>query len=279
MKINQEALQDFFLDNQNLFSPETIRSYRLSLRQFFSSCPKDLTEVKAKDIRKWLEELNNAELKATSIQIKLAAVKSFYEYCTEENLIHKNPTVTVKTPQKEDSLPYYLTRRQLALLRELTKTSLRDRAIVETLYATGVRISELLQIRLEDIKWDTRQILIRKGKGNRARPVLFTYECAERLKIYLERQNVNSQFLFPNSKGQPISRQLVQKLFRGYSDVLGFKVTPHTLRHTFASHLAEKGMDFTSIQELLGHANINSTRIYTRLMNNERKKLYDQYQL
>jgi integrase/recombinase XerC len=184
----------------------------------------------------------------------------------------------VRPPQKEDSLPYYLSRRQLVLLQELTKESLRERAIVESLYATGVRISELLNIKIDDVKWDSRQIWIRKGKGNKERFVLFSHDCAERLKGYLNHRNFKSMYLFSNPKGVPLSRDLVELKFRQYTETLGFKVTPHTMRHTFAAHLAEKGMDFAYIQELLGHANINSTRIYTRLMNHARKKQYDRYQ-
>jgi len=236
-------------------------------------------EVKARDIRNWMQEMTDQELKPNSIQLKLAALKSFYRYCMEENRITKNPTQVVKTPQKEDSLPYYLTKRQLALLREVAKDNTRNRAIVETLFATGVRISELLGIRLEDIKWETRQIWIREGKGSKERFVLFSHECAERLKNYLELRKMKSDYLFSNPSGKPITRHIVQLTFRRYSETLGFKVTPHTLRHTFAAYLTEKGMEFTYIQELLGHANINSTRIYTRLMNQERKRQYDQYQL
>lgn len=276
--MNQEVLQAFFRDNHNQFSAETIRSYQIALSQFFSLCQKNYEDVKVHDIRKWLEEMNDRGLKPRSIQLKLSALKSFYQYCMEENRINKNPTQRVKTPQKEDSLPYYLTKRQFALLQELTKDNPRDRAIVEVLFATGVRLSELLAIRLEDIKWDTRQIWIREGKGNKERFVLFSHACEVRLESYLEMRKVSSDYLFSNAKGRPISRHLVQMKFRQYSETLGFKVTPHTLRHTFAAYLAEKGMEFSYIQDLLGHANINSTRIYTRLMNNARKKQYDQYQ-
>ena len=163
-------------------------------------------------------------------------------------------------------------------MQELTRQKPRDRAIVETLYATGVRISELLQIKLEDVKWDTRQIWIRKGKGNKARFVLFTYDCELRLKTYLEQREKESDYLISNGRGGPLSRVFVEKQFKGFSEELGFRVRPHTMRHTFAAHLAEKGMKFEYIQDLLGHANVNSTRIYTRLMNHTRKKQYDQYQ-
>jgi integrase/recombinase XerC len=278
MNMNPETVQAFLTDNQARFRPETIRSYTISLKQFFSFCNKKYDEVKATDVRKWLASMEEKGLKPRTIHLKLSAVKSFYQYCTEENMIIKNPMVTVHTPKLDDSLPYYLNKRQVALLQELTRHSLRERAIVEALYTTGVRISELLQIQLEDVKWDTRQIWIRKGKGNKERFVLFTHECAVRLTSYLEHRGVESPFLFCNQHGKPLSRVTVEKQFQQYAEQLGFKVVPHTMRHTFAAHLAEKKMPQSYIQELLGHVNINSTRIYTRLMEDARKKQYDQYQ-
>jgi len=276
--MNQEVLEEFFQDNHAQFSLDTVKSYKISLAQFFNTCKKEYDVVKAGDIREWLAEMTDMGLKPRTIQLKLTAVRSFYRYCMEENKLSKNPTEKVRSPKKEDSLPYYLSRKQLVLLQELTKDQPRDRAIVESLYATGVRISELLNIKLEDIKWESRQIWIRKGKDNKERFVLFSYDCTERLKTYLEIRKMNSEYLFCNQRGNPLSRDLVELNFREYSKTLDFRVTPHTMRHTFAAHLTEKGMDFCYIQELLGHANINSTRIYTRLMNNARKKQYDQYQ-
>jgi len=276
--MNEEVLTSFFDDHQSRFSKETIRSYRLSLQQFFSFCKKGFSEVKAADIRAWLASLEEKGLKKQSIHIKLSGLKSFYHYCMEENLLKKNPLSTVKTPKKDDVLPYYLSRRQLAELQELTRNDDQFRPIIETLYSTGVRVSELLQIKLEDIKWDTRQIWIRKGKGTKERFVLFSHDCAERLKLYLEKRETNSLFLFVNRRGGPLHREYIQKNFRNFSKSLGFKVSPHTLRHTFAAHLAEKNMPQSYIQDLLGHVDINSTRIYTRLMEHARKKQYDLYQ-
>lgn len=276
--MNLEVQQSFFNDQQARFSTETIRTYKIALKQFFEFSQKKYNEVQARDIRNWLANMTETGLQPRSIQMKLSAIKSFYQYLKEENHLSNNPALKVKTPQKEDSLPYYLDKRQLAQLQELTKENPRDRAIVEALYATGVRISELLNIHMEDIKWDSRQIWIRKGKGTKERYVLFSYECAERLKYYLDRREINNKYLFSNENDRPLSRALVQMQFRQYSKDLGFRVSPHTLRHTYAAHLAEKGMDFTYIQELLGHTNINSTRIYTRLMNHARKKQFDRYQ-
>jgi site-specific recombinase XerD len=276
--MNHEVLQSFFDDHNARFSPETIRSYKIALRQFFSFCEKNYDDLKATDIRAWLASLEEKGLKPRSIHLKLSAIKSFYQYCMEENRVKKNPTLTVHTPKKDDSLPYYLSKRQIALLQEHTKNDPRDRAIVEALYATGVRVSELLQIRLEDIKWEQRQIWIRKGKGNKERFVLFTHDCSERLKTYIQQQKNESVYLFPNNRGGHLSRVFVEKRFQEFTDKLGFKMVPHTMRHTFAAHLAEKNMPQSYIQELLGHVNINSTRIYTRLMEHTRKAMYDQYQ-
>ncbi|TXC79027.1 tyrosine-type recombinase/integrase [Metabacillus litoralis] len=270
--------QEFFDDHQARFSRETTRGYKIALNQFFSFCKKDYDSVKATDIRSWLACMEEKELKPRSIHIKLSAIKSFYRYCMEENKLTKNPMLTVHTPQIDDSLPYYLSKREIALLQELTRHIPRDRAVVEALYATGVRISELLQIQLDDVKWETRQIWIREGKGNKERFVLFSHDCAERLKKYLHSREVDSRYLFSNHRGEKLSRSFVELQFRGFSKELGFRVTPHTLRHTFAAHLAEKNMPQSYIQELLGHVNINSTRIYTRLMEHARKKQYDRYQ-
>ncbi|TMN21906.1 site-specific tyrosine recombinase/integron integrase [Lentibacillus cibarius] len=275
---NLDAQQSFLLDNQHFYSSETVRSYRISLGQFFNFCGKDYDAIKPSNIRVWLSHMEGEGFKPRTINLKLSAVKSFYQYCMEEQKIKKDPTITIETPQKEETLPYYLSKRRLALLQELVKGNPRDRAIVETLYTTGVRISECLNIRMEDIKWESRQIWIRKGKGNKERFVLFTHECAERLNEYLEKRSFESPFLFASPRGESLSRCLIDHQFREFSGELGFKVTPHTLRHTFAAHLAEKNMPQSYIQELLGHANINSTHIYTRLRENARKKQYDRYQ-
>ncbi|WP_339250840.1 site-specific tyrosine recombinase/integron integrase [Sporosarcina sp. FSL W8-0480] len=273
-----QVIEEFFNEHHARFSPETTRSYRISLQQFFTFRSKPYDEIKTTDIRAWLASMEDEGLKPKSINLKLTALKSFYRYCMEEDKLKKNPTFTVKSPKLDDSLPYYLNRRQLTLLQELTRPDPKERAMVEALYATGCRISELLNIKLSDVKWDTCQIWIREGKGNKERFVLFTYECAVRLKTYLATRKIVSDYLFCNEKGERLDQDGVQKNFRDYSKTLGFKVTPHTMRHTFAAHLAEKKMPPSQIQDLLGHVNFNSTRIYTRLMNDARKKMYDQYQ-
>jgi len=277
---NIEAQQSFFNDNYARYSSETIKSYKISLKQFFGFSNKQFDVIKPADIRLWLAALQEEkELKPRSIHLKLSALKMFYRYCIEESLIKKDPTLNIKKPHVGDSPPYYLKRRQITQLQELTRSDDRDRALVEALFTTGVRISELLNIKLEDIKWETRQIWIRKGKGNKERFVLFTHECSERLQLYLKKRKKESEYLFCNERGGKLSPLIVEIRFKEFSKVLDFKVVPHTLRHTFAAHLAEKNMPQSYIQELLGHVDINSTRIYTRLIEDARKKQYDSFQL
>jgi len=276
--MNQKMMESFLQEYNARFSPETLRSYRLAINQFFAFCHRDFDKVRPTDIRAWLAALEDEGLKPRSIKMKLSAVRSFYRYCMEEDQLEKNPLLNISSPKIDDSLPRYLTQKQLVLLQELTKNNLRDRAIIEVLYTTGVRISEMLNIRLSDIKWDRMEIWIRKGKDSRERFVLFTHECSVRLKMYLDQRKTDNEYLFSSPRGGALSQCYIGKLFRQYSEQLGFKVTAHTMRHTFAAHLAAKNMDFTYIQDLLGHVNINSTRIYTRLMDSERKKQYDRYQ-
>lgn len=272
-----EVIKRFFNDYKLRYSNETVRSYWLSLRQFFGYCNIDYDMVKAKDIRNWLAELDKQKLKPSSMQIKLAAIKMFFQYCAEENLIIKNPVKDIGHIKIEDSLPHYLTKKQLAQIMELSIESLRNCAIVHTLYDTGVRISELLNIRIEDIKWDDKQIWIRQGKGNKERFVLFTTQCSERLKAYLASRKKESTYIFCNHSGKPLSRNQMEVIFRKYSEILGIRVTPHTMRHTFAAHLIEKGMPESYVQELLGHKNIKTTGIYTRLNDQAQKAKYDSY--
>lgn len=280
MKRTLDAIEYFFKDNAARFSNETVLKYRQSLRQFFAFCPKAFDEVKAVDIRSWLSALNGAGQKPGTIRTRLVSLRSFYRYCFEESFVHKNPTINIDLPKREESVPIYLGKNKMAQLMEVTKDHPRDRTVIETLYATGVRAKELLNIQLSDIKWDTRQIWIRKGKGNKDRFVLFTTEFAERLKEYLANRKIESPYLFANRWGKPLSRAWLQKLFYRYAKELnlGYRLSPHIMRHTFAAHLAEREMPQSYIQELLGHVNINSTIIYTNLSAKARKKQYDCYQ-
>lgn len=278
MQKNNEIIAAFFDDNLGRFSKNTVSTYKIALKQFFMFCQKEYFDINRRDIRFWLQALDDAKLKPKTIKLKIAAIRSFFNYCMEENLLEKNPTINVKSPRFNEPPPSYLTQKQLVRFRETTRNYLRDRVIIELLFVTGLRISELLSIKISDIKWDTGTIWVQSGKGESQRYVLFNTESAEWMKKYLAERNRESPYLFPNREGKSITRYWVAQKFNRYSKELGFKVTPHMLRHTFGSYMAEKEMRIEHIQRIMGHSNINSTRIYTRLKEEARKKLYDYYQ-
>ncbi|KJS15379.1 MAG: hypothetical protein VR69_13580 [Peptococcaceae bacterium BRH_c4b] len=275
---NTDIISQFFLEHELKFAEGTVKRFWIVLRQFFAFCPKEYGVVRASDVRVWLANLDQSGKAPATICLCLTALKSFYRYCREENLVANDPTVNIKPPRLSDRLPVYLQRDELTRLKEMAKDNLRDRAIIETLYATGVRLEEFINIRLEDINWDDRQIIIPNGKGKKGRIVLFTSECAERLKEYLGSRQDEIPNLFLNKWGSPLQGRRLHGLITGYAQKLGKRITPHTFRHTFAAHLAEKGMPLPCIQDLLGHDNIKNTRIYAQLCANARKKQYDRYQ-
>jgi len=271
-----DMIKKFLEDNKLRLAEGTLKNYGYTLNSFFVYMQKDYKTIKTKDVREWIAKLMNDGLKAISIEYKLACLKSFYSYLLDEELISKNPVAKLALPRKGNALPYYLEEEQLQKLRELVKDDPLERAIVETMYVTGVRASELIEIKLSDINWETRKIDI-NGKGEKERTVLFTNECELRIKKYLNNRCDNSPYLFLGKKGKPMDRFLLNYYYKKFSKKLGFKVTPNTMRHTFAAHLAIKGMPLQYIQTLLGHDNPETTRIYAKLFAHVRKKIYDRY--
>ncbi len=176
-------------------------------------------------------------------------------------------------PQVEDKLPHYLQKEEFIRLRNLVKEHIDYRAIIELFYATGIRLMELVELKKESINWGERIITIPNGKRKKERIVLFTRECGEHLKAYLEyNQDDKQPFVFANYHPRSI-----QLRFNEYSTELGVSFTPHTLRHTFAAHLAIKGMPLECIQVLLGHNGPHQTQLYARLYHEARKEIYDQF--
>lgn len=273
----EDRIKQFLKEYGFRLAGNTLENYQFAVEKFFEFIQKEYNQIKARDVRLWLEELNKKGFKTGTIRNRISGLRLFFKYCMEDNLIKKDPMENVDIPKLDDSLPSYLNLEQLNQLRELTKSNPIHRVIVETLYTTGVRICELVTLKLEDINWELRLIDIKKGKGNKERMVPFNYQCEQRLRDYLNKRVSNSPYLFINTKGRPYNIRTVQHHFERFSKILELKITPHTLRHTFAAHLAEKGMPLVAIQTLLGHDNIRETRIYARLCAQARKKVYDRY--
>jgi integrase/recombinase XerC len=270
------AVGQYFSDNYR-YASGTIETEYCVIKSFFAFCQKEYDEVKPGDIRSWIGERRGKKIKTSSIKKDLAVLKSFYDYCLEEDLLQENPASKVEPPRLGERPPLSLDRSELALLREETRTCLRERAIVEVLYDTGARGGELCSAKKEDVDMDGRLITIWKGKGMKARIIPFTAECAERLKFYLASRQDDSPYLFVNKLGKPLGMDALDRYFRDISRRLGFRVWPHRLRHTFATYLVEKGMEMEKIQTLMGHKRISTTQIYARLSPRARKNLYDRF--
>jgi len=274
------CLKKFTADYHFRLQPRTLNDYKRSVKQLLIFTGRSIDEITKKDIRQWLLYLTNRGYKVTAIYSKVSGLKTFFRYCYEEGICSENPAARIPHPNREIQLPFYLTKEQLAKLRQLlTNRHPMERAIFELLYATGVRIGELCAIERQDIQWAERMITIRKGKGKKERIVLFTRTCETYLRTYLEGQNNDNSYIFPSFKYTDghISTNTVAKWFRAYSEEVGFRLTPHTLRHTFSAHLAKRGMSLEYIQALLGHVEPQQTRFYARLYNHAQKELYDEF--
>lgn len=272
-----DMIKKFSKDNELRLSAGTLRNYGYVLNCFFADMQKGYREIKTEDVEEWMAGLMEGGIRVSTIAYRLACLKSFYSYLREEGLISENLVSELALPKRGDNIPYYLEREQLQKLRDLVKNDPLERAVVETLYTTGVRVSELIRIRLSDVNWETKHIDIKDGKGKKERTVLFNDECKLWLEEYLKSRCEDSQYLFLGKQGKPMYRFLLNYYFKKYKKKLGIKITPNTMRHTFAAHLAENGMPLRHIQVLLGHDNPETTRIYTKLYSHVRKKKYDRY--
>jgi site-specific recombinase XerD len=271
-------LQKFSDEYSFRLSEKTIRTYVRAMEQLIKYSNKPFGEISTKDIRRWLNHLNESGYKVNTINSKLFGVKLFYRYCLEEGVITHDPIKSISFPAREISLPRYLRSDQWVQLTNHVKGKLQERAVVEVLHATGVRIGELTAMKKENINWTERIIHIQKGKRKKGRIVLFTKTCSEHLKAYLNERCDDLPYVFVNTKGNgPACIRTIQKKFSTYQQPLGIKVSPHVLRHTFAANLAIKGMPLEAIQMLLGHESPHQTQLYARLYDHARKQMYDEW--
>lgn len=250
----EECIKQFINDFQNRLAQSTLLVHLNAVSQLLKYRQKPYNEINKKDILVWLHDLETKQYKASSVKRMLFGLRLFFQYCEEEGILQNNPVKSIPLPKVEDKLPHYLTHEQLAQLRQLAESRLKQRTVIEVLYTTGVRVGELTTIKIEDIHWSERSINIPDGKGKKERIVLFTKECSEYIKAYLKSRNDELPYLFLNRYGKgPIDKRTIQHWLENYREKLGVYLTPHTLRHTFAAHLAMKGMPLSSIQALLGH--------------------------
>lgn len=280
LKIN--VINDFisYISKKN-YSINTYTSYINDLYYFYIFIKKDLKKVTFKDVKDYLEHLNLKKEKPSSVRRKISSLKSFYKFLYKNNYMDKKdyPLTKVAYPKMEKKLPKFIYYNDLLeIINESTKDKdgVRDRLIIEMLYATGVRVSELINIKINDIDFNNRRIIV-LGKGNKERIVYYGEYAEEVLKEYMKtHERKNHNYLFVNSKGGQLTDRGVRYIIDNIMSKLSVKthVTPHVLRHTFATDMLNNGCDIKVVQELLGHSSLKATEIYTHVTNEHLKKVY-----
>lgn len=268
-----------YLRHERKSSPHTVSSYGRDLGQFEAYLKaKGLSwrQIRNIHIRGFLAELQERRLKKSSLARKLAAVRSFFQFAVSRGWLSENPARVVATPRQEKRVPSFLSEGEMVDFLEVPTSDrpldLRDRALLELLYATGIRVSELVGINEEDVNFEERLIRIR-GKGKKERLVPFGRLAEARLMAYLEarklliQKRMGERALFVNYQGRRLTPRSVERVVDKYIRLAALrkKISPHSLRHSFASHLLSRGADLRVIQELLGHESLATTQKYTHL--------------
>jgi len=280
----EELLEKFLyhLSLERGLSSNTIESYKRDLKRYIKHLQtlkrKSFDKIKTQDISKLILKLNKRGLSSSTISRNLSAIKSFHKYLIRENLALKNPAEGIESPRLWRKLPVVLNIEEIKKLLdqpdESDPLSVRDKAMLEVLYATGVRISELINLKRSNLLFEIGCVRI-FGKGNKERVVPIGEVAIDWVNRYLkdfraELVNLKSKsgdFLFLNARGNRLTRMGAYKILRKYVNRAGIKkkVSPHTIRHSFATHLLEGGADLRAVQEMLGHADISTTQIYTQV--------------
>jgi tyrosine recombinase XerC/tyrosine recombinase XerD len=276
----------------------TLISYKTDLAQFFDflaeHCQVDKEAIPVESlsytaVREYISRMQKQKLSRSTMARKLAALRSFVKYLCRENILEGNPIANISTPKQEKKLPRFLYPLETSLLMEAPDTGkvagLRDKAILETLYAAGVRVSELVGINIPDLELGERWIKIR-GKGGKERLAPLGEQALRALNIYLQKgrpylaaaSDTATDALFLNKSGSRLSVRSIRNIINKYVDQLAInqKVSPHTLRHSFATHMLNGGADLRSVQELLGHVKLSTTQIYTHLTKDRIKTIHEE---
>lgn len=282
--INNKDLTEYinYLRVNRNYSDYTLLNYENDIKEFFlflNSEGLDYLDITYQDLRGLLEEYKNKKYKSTSIRRKISSLKGFYKYLVRNNKININPFIYVTLPKKEKKLPKFLNINEMDELFIPVNfddfLSIRNRLIIELLYATGIRVSELVNIKLSDITDDSIKIL---GKGDKERIVFFNDVCKKYLDKYLIKRNEISKcdYLIINHNGKNITTRMIRIIINDLIKQTSIMkhVSPHVIRHTFATHLLNNGCDLLTVQELLGHSSISTTGIYTHVSKEHIMEVY-----
>ncbi|HEX9776467.1 MAG TPA: tyrosine recombinase XerC [Actinomycetota bacterium] len=288
---HEEALERFLVHiaAERGLSPHTREAYRRDVGQFFAFCARqDLDPITAQTqtVRRWLANLTTRKYARSSVARKAAAVRAFYRFLVRRKLRPDNPAALVQTPKRGRALPAIIRPAQIEALMALPPRDdpfgARDRAILELLYGSGIRVAELVGLDLERIDVDQRVVRV-LGKGSKERMVPMSEPAAGALRVYLDarpgcmKEASAPEALFFNRRGKRMGTRDVRAMVERYvkEAVPGGKASPHTFRHTFATHLLDGGADLRSVQELLGHIDLRTTQVYTHVSREQLRTVYD----
>jgi integrase/recombinase XerC len=280
-----------YLQIEKNYSEYTIVCYKRDIGEFIEFMQREaipsLDEVTYGDVRLFLTELHKKHQASRSIARKISSLRSFYKFLLREKLVRENPFSLASLPKKEQKIPKFLYSEELESLFHVndlnTAIGQRNQALIELLYATGIRVSECCQIQLTDIDFAVSTILI-YGKGNKQRYVPFGSYAKEALEQYirdgreqlLQKAKITNKYLFLNFRGNPLTPRGVRNILNDMVEKAAItqKISPHVLRHTFATHLLNEGADMRTVQELLGHAHLSSTQVYTHVTKDRLRNVY-----
>lgn len=276
-----------YLSHIKKFSPHTVRAYKQDIQQFLGYFEENNLEIEKDTIRDFIAAVFLRTKKKSTVSRKIYAVKSFYSYLLQQGKIAKNPFDVISSPKEDKTLPEILTEKEMVeFLDRLpgdTFLHLRNKAVFEFLYATGLRISELTGLKLVDVNFSEGLIRV-MGKGKKERIVPFNNHAKEILLSYLaearKRFKTGIEYIFLNARGRPITDRAIEMILQDtYRSLMGSakKVYPHLFRHSFATHLLQRGADLRIIQELLGHSSLSTTEKYTSLNYEDLLRVYKQF--
>jgi len=260
----------------------TVRNYMVDLKEFFEAVKEpDIKKIDQILVRKFLAFLRDKEYKKTTVARKLACLRSFFKFLCRDGYITHNPAQGVSSPKLEKPLPHFLdvqeTFRLIDAVEGTDVASLRDKAILETLYSTGMRVGELVGINKKDIDFISALVKVR-GKGKKERLLPIGEIALKAIKQYVDARasQKEDEAIFQNNRAGRLTTRSVARIVKKYITKASIDkgITPHSLRHSFATHLLDKGADLRSVQELLGHANLSTTQIYTHLSMERLKTVY-----
>lgn len=282
-----ELFLSYLIDNKEL-SANTLESYKRDIRQFEAYLKKHnltLEKVTKTIIITYLIALQKTGKATSTISRNLASIRCFYQFMMNSRYIDTDPSANLESPKVEKKLPSVLTKKEVELLLEqpvpIDAKGARDKAMLELLYATGIRVSELISLNMSDIDLNSGMIVC-KNSGSKSRTIPLGNIAMKYIRLYLNdfRRKLctdeSNTLLFVNFHGQKMTRQGFWKIIKYYTAKakINKSITPHTLRHSFAVHLIENGADLQAIQEMLGHSDISTTQVYSRVNRNKIKEVY-----